>query len=284
MSHVNTTPHYGLPIYGENDIINPLTDFNDANSAIDTALYDIADAQGSEAGAISDINVFLGDKELETVAQNVTDAVNEVNTAVGNADTAIGNVAGDVVTLQTAVGNASTGLIHDVGELQTTVGSQGNSISALQTTVGDAESVLVKDVSDLKTAVGDATSGLVKDVADLETQNGNSVLVTTAQTLSGAINELAQATTFPDWGTATDISTSIGVNPYTPTSDGYLSVICNGGGCTIYYGETANDKRIATCYSDSGKRNGLIVPLRKNTRYDISVTNSALELCVFAKA
>ena len=266
MSHVNTTPHYGLPIYGENDIINPLTDFNDANSAIDTALYDIADAQGSEAGALSDINVFLGDKELETVAQNVTDAVNEVNTAVGNADTAIGNVAGDVVTLQTAVGNASTGLIHDVGELQTTVGSQGNSISALQTTVGDAE------------------SGLVKDVEDLETQNGNSVLVTTAQTLSGAINELAQATTFPDWGTATDISTSIGVNPYTPTSDGYLSVICNGGGCTIYYGETANDKRIATCYSDSGKRNGLIVPLRKNTRYDISVTNSALELCVFAKA
>lgn len=153
MSHVNTTPHYGLPIYGENDIINPLTDFNDANSAIDTALYDIADAQGSEAGAISDINTFLGDKGLETVAQNVTDAVNEVNTAVGNADTAIGNVAGDVVTLQGAVGDANTGLIHDVSALQTTVGSQGNSITALQGTVGDANSGLVKSVSDLQNEV-----------------------------------------------------------------------------------------------------------------------------------
>lgn len=152
MSHVNTTPHYGLPIYGENDIINPLTDFNDANSAIDTALYEIADAQGSEASSISAINTFLGDKELDTVAQNVTDAINEVNTAVGNADTAIGNVAGDVATLQGAVGNSSTGLIHDVNELQTTVGSQGNSITALQGVVGNAESGLVKDVADLQRA------------------------------------------------------------------------------------------------------------------------------------
>lgn len=171
MSHVNTTPHYGLPIYGENDIINPLTDFNDANSAIDTALYEIADAQGSEASDISAINTFLGDKELETVAQDVTDAINEVNTAVGNADTAIGNVANDVVTLQTAVGNASSGLIHDVGELQTTVGSQGNSITALQGAVGDANSGLVKDVADLKTTVGDSNSGLVKDVSDMKTFN-----------------------------------------------------------------------------------------------------------------
>ena len=171
MSHVNTTPHYGLPIYGENDIINPLTDFNDSNSAIDTALYEIADAQGTEASAISAINTFLGDKELDTVAQDVTDAINEVNTAVGNADTAIGNVASDVVTLQSAVGNSSTGLIHDVSELQTTVGSQGNSITALQGAVGDANSGLVKDVADLKTTVGDSNSGLVKAISDMQTFN-----------------------------------------------------------------------------------------------------------------
>lgn len=156
MSHVNTTPHYGLPIYGENDIINPLTDFNDANSAIDTALYEIADAQGSEAGEISAINTFLGDKELDTVAQNVTDAVNEVNTAVGNADTAIGNVAGDVVTLQGAVGDANTGLIHDVSSLQTTVGSQGNSITAIQLDVGALQGSMVtakSDINDIKIAL-----------------------------------------------------------------------------------------------------------------------------------
>lgn len=164
MSHVNTTPHYGLPIYGENDIINPLTDFNDANSAIDTALYEIADAQGSEASSISDINTFLGDKELDTVAQDVTDAINEVNTAVGNADTAIGNVASDVVALQTAVGNSSTGIIHDVSELQTAVGSQGNSITALQNTVGDANSGLVKAVADNTAAIANIGENVLGSV------------------------------------------------------------------------------------------------------------------------
>ena len=186
MSHVNTTPHYGLPIYGENDIINPLTDFNDANSAIDTALYEIADAQGSEAGAISEINTFLGDKELETVAQNVTDAVNEVNTAVGNADTAIGNVAGDVVTLQTAVGDANTGLIHDVGTLQTTVGSQGNSITAIQLDVGALQGSMVSakaDITDIKSALQNLDG---EDIAYNGTASGLS-----ATNVQSAIDEVA---------------------------------------------------------------------------------------------
>ena len=39
MSHSRQTEHYELPLYDGGDIINPLTDFNNANSSIDEALY-----------------------------------------------------------------------------------------------------------------------------------------------------------------------------------------------------------------------------------------------------
>ena len=39
MSHSRQTEHYGLPLFDGGDIINPLTDFNNANSSIDEALY-----------------------------------------------------------------------------------------------------------------------------------------------------------------------------------------------------------------------------------------------------
>lgn len=39
MSHSRQTEHYELPLYDGTDIINPLTDFNNANSSIDEALY-----------------------------------------------------------------------------------------------------------------------------------------------------------------------------------------------------------------------------------------------------
>lgn len=60
MSHSRQTEHYHLPLYNGTDIINPLTDFNDANSAIDEAIYDAnenaADAKSvaeTAAGAVS---------------------------------------------------------------------------------------------------------------------------------------------------------------------------------------------------------------------------------------
>lgn len=39
MSHSRQTEHYNLPLYDGTDIINPLTDFNNANEAIDEAVY-----------------------------------------------------------------------------------------------------------------------------------------------------------------------------------------------------------------------------------------------------
>ena len=44
MSHSRQTEHYALPLYDGTDIINPLTDFNDANSLIDETMYNIAES------------------------------------------------------------------------------------------------------------------------------------------------------------------------------------------------------------------------------------------------
>ena len=56
MSHSRQTDHYGLPLYNGTDIINPLTDFNDANEAIDTALYN-ANQSASSANTKADTAV-----------------------------------------------------------------------------------------------------------------------------------------------------------------------------------------------------------------------------------
>lgn len=261
MSHVNTTPHYGLPIYGENDIINPLTDFNDANSAIDTALYEIADAQGSEASAITDINTFLGDKELETVAQNVTDAVNEVNTAVGNADTAIGNVAGDVVTLQGAVGDANTGLIHDVSSLQTTVGSQGNSITAIQLDVGALQGSMVtakSDINDIKLALQNL------DGADVDYSGTTSGL--SATNVQSAIDEVVDKVAANDlvagYSLTSNNHTSYN-SAYTLPSDGYIQIYAGGGAGNAYiYGASStadSDAHVNNVNSTDGTRASMFV-------------------------
>ena len=84
-----------------------------------------------------------------------------------------------VDTLAETVGDTTDGLVKDVDDLQTAV--------------GDENGGLVKDVDDLQTAVGDENGGLVKDVDDLQETVGTDALTTTAQTVTGAINELDSA-------------------------------------------------------------------------------------------
>ena len=52
MSHSRQTQHYGLPLYNGSDIINPLTDFNNANEDIDEAIYD-ANENAADAKTIA---------------------------------------------------------------------------------------------------------------------------------------------------------------------------------------------------------------------------------------
>ena len=126
----------------------------------------------------------VGDTPLQTTAQTVTGAINEL----------FGHVT-DVDADEVDYDNANSQLVATdvqgaIDEVVGTIGTDEARIEALETTVGGAGSGLVKDVADLGTTVGNATAGLVKDVADLEAQNGSATLDTTAQTISEAINEL----------------------------------------------------------------------------------------------
>lgn len=77
MSHSRQTEHYGLPLYDGTDIINPLTDFNDANEAIDEAVYN-ANQRSVQAENMAD--------EAKDIAEgcesSVTQAIETANGAV----------------------------------------------------------------------------------------------------------------------------------------------------------------------------------------------------------
>ena len=79
MSHSRQTQHYGLPLYNGSDIINPLTDFNNGNEAIDEAIYDAnenaADAKTiaqTAAGNVSQYDSRIASLETDMSAFNAS--------------------------------------------------------------------------------------------------------------------------------------------------------------------------------------------------------------------
>ena len=147
MSSTNKTAHYELPQFVENDIFNPLVDDNDAYSKIDTALYNIADAEADDAAEI------VGIKSRLDTAEGKVDALETQNGT-------------DVLT---TVAQTLSGAVNELKSGEDSL---------------DGRLDVVED------AINNATTGLSVKVAALETQNGSEILTTTAQTLSGAVNEL----------------------------------------------------------------------------------------------
>lgn len=74
--HSRQTEHYGLPLYNGTDIINPLTDFNDANSQIDEVLYDANErsAQAKQTAEQSAIIVTQYDARITEAETTATTA------------------------------------------------------------------------------------------------------------------------------------------------------------------------------------------------------------------
>ena len=77
MAHSNETLHYGLPKYVGTDIINPLTDFNDANDKIDEALYNAntaaANAVQIAQGATQEVGTY--DQRINEAEQHSANAI-----------------------------------------------------------------------------------------------------------------------------------------------------------------------------------------------------------------
>lgn len=178
--HTNETVNYRLSQFVGTDIPNPLVDYNGDMEKIDTAIKNVADGTVEDRDDIANLKIQNGDETLETTAQTLSGAVNELHTEYGDVNTRLttaeGKIVADEGTLATAVGNIST---------------LAGKVSAVETKVGTA--VLTTTASDCSGAINelDAENGvLVGKITAIETQNGSEVLETTAQTLSGAINEL----------------------------------------------------------------------------------------------
>jgi hypothetical protein len=135
MSHVSTTTHYGFPIYGDVDIINPLTDFNDCNTAIDNKLYEVAQGTAGVVNDITDLKNLAGSETLDTASQTLTGAVNELKAGEDALDTRMVANESDVATLQAQMATATTNISNlgtSVAGLQTEMTGKA-SATALQT-------------------------------------------------------------------------------------------------------------------------------------------------------
>lgn len=163
MSATNSTTYYELPIFVGTDKPAWLTDWNGAMNAIDSAIKEAKTA---------------GDNAQTTANTNTS----SINTLGGSVDT----LSTSLSTLTTTV-NGNTGSINTInslighGEPTTTDKTLIGAINELNAEISGAGSGLETRVGALETSVG-----------AIETEIGDTALPTTAQTLTGAIAEIAQ--------------------------------------------------------------------------------------------
>lgn len=174
--HTNSTPNYNLPQFVGSDIINPLTDFNDAFSTVDTTMKNIADAESTDASAITalqtavgdagsglvkavdDLETQNGDAALTTTAQTLSGAVNEldneISTNTGNISTLVQKVGSDTLntTAQTCTGainelDASIGSYQYLGTGDVAVASDG--VKTIQTLLAECANLFLSTANAL---------------------------------------------------------------------------------------------------------------------------------------
>jgi len=141
MAHTNQTAHYHLPQYVGTDIINPLTDTNGAYEAIDTAIYEVGQTASGMASDIDALKIQNGDSALDTTAQTLSGAINELKSGEDGLASRVAVNETDISTLQTqmstATGNITT-LNTSVAGLQTEMAGKASAtaLNNLTTKVG----------------------------------------------------------------------------------------------------------------------------------------------------
>lgn len=144
MASTNKTANYELSQYIGADIPNPLTDYNSDMEKIDTVLAGIATVAGEAKEGGDTANAIIGSGELETEAQTLIGAVNELKgeddglkSRVGTVETGLNSVNNSLATTNQALTNATnrvTSLETKVGneELDTTAQSVTGAINELK--------------------------------------------------------------------------------------------------------------------------------------------------------
>lgn len=74
----------------------------------------------------------------------------------------------------------------------------------------------------------------------------------------------------------TDIDKTTGSHTFTPTKNGWLNVVVNGGGCIVYMDSTSTKILAAATSQQSGVRQSINIPVLKGHTYAYGVSNTAL--------
>ena len=245
MSATNHTANYELSQYIGSDEPKYLTDYNGDMSKIDTAI-----------------------KGVDTKAETANTGVATNASAISTLDTAVGSLQTQVATVA-SVANGNTGSINTINSL---IGN-GEPTTTDKTIIGAINEINAEiggGVGGLETRVG----ALETSVGAIETEIGNTALPTTAQTLTGAIAEIAQGGStggadlnFVTSGTATVTSTAGTVN----AGNTFVSALLNA------------DSSIGKVYGGI-LINSLTTPAHAGADWDKVATISIAELPTIAEA
>ena len=195
MAHTNQTAHYHLPQYVGTDIINPLTDTNGAYEAIDTAIYEVGQTASGMASDIDALKIQNGDSALDTTAQTLSGAVNELKSGADALGLRVTENETDISTLQsqmsTATGNITT-LNTTVAGLQTEVASKASATALNNLTVkvgtGNLNTTAQNCVDAINEVLAEIPSGGSVSADDVTYDNTDSGL--TATNVQDAIDEV----------------------------------------------------------------------------------------------
>ena len=170
----------------QTDIAGIDSDITQLQSDVSANSNDINQLQSDMTTAQSDIATNAGN--ITTNSNNITSLQSDMTTAQGDITQLQSDVTaaqGDVTQLQSDMTQAQS----DIGTNTTNIAGNASDIATLQGDMSTAQGDISQLQSDVTSLSGDVSTAQ-SDISDLETQAGNATLTTTAQTLSGAINEL----------------------------------------------------------------------------------------------
>ena len=182
MASTNKTTHYNLSQYVGSDKPTYLVDYNTDMSNIDTGIYDAQAKANLNAAKIGDLEDLTTTTKLDIV-----DAVNEINSQVGDNTTDIGTLTTDVGNNTTAIGNLidldttdKTDLVSAINEVDGEAGNNTANIGLLSSLTTTEKSNLVGAINEVDSDVNTNTSAI-----------GNLSLLSTADkdSLVDAVNE-----------------------------------------------------------------------------------------------
>lgn len=91
------------------------------------------------------------------------------------------------------------------------------------------------------------------------------------------INSSQNSNFAPLLNNPTNIDKTTGAHTFTPTKNGWLIVVVNGGGCIVYTDSTSTKILAAATSQQAGVRQSINIPVLKGHTYSYGVSNAALQ-------